>query len=194
MVTSFAVQGLLEGAATSGRAYLRSRAIAAAQWVLDELWVPPRGFLPYHPTAAVNIHNANLLGALCVHLGLGDDPPARDRARQAVERTLASQAADGGFPYGEGDGLGWRDSFHTGFVLRCLMDMESIDPAVADAVRRGADAYLRFFDRAGRARLWADRDYPETPIRQEPACPLWPSSVAGASSTGKASRASPSAR
>ena len=109
----------------------------------------------------MNIHNANLLGALCVHLGLGDDPLAHDRARTAVERTLGAQEADGGFPYGDGAGLEWRDSFHTGFVLRCLMELESLDPAVTDAVRRGADAYLRFFDRDGRARLWADREHPE---------------------------------
>ncbi len=37
-----------------------------------------------------------------------------------------------------GAGLQWRDSFHTGFVLRCLMEMEAIDPAIGDAVRRGA--------------------------------------------------------
>ena len=29
-----------------------------------------------------------------------------------------------------GAGLQWRDSFHTGFVLRCLMEMEAIDPAI----------------------------------------------------------------
>ena len=41
------------------------------------------------------------------------------------------------------------------------MQMDSVDPAVDDAVRRGAAAYLRFFDGEGRARLWADREYPE---------------------------------
>ena len=109
----------------------------------------------------MNIHNANLLGALCVHLGLGDDPLARDRVRRSIERTLAAQARDGGFPYGEGPALEWRDSFHTGFVLRCLMEMESLDPAIDVAVRRGAESYLQFFDTIGRAKLWADRDHPE---------------------------------
>ena len=161
VVTSFAVQGLLDGAAGSDQAHLRARATAAAQWVLDELWVEPGGFFAYHPTAEVNIHNANLLGALCVHLGLGDDPLARDRVRRAVERTVAAQAPDGGFPYGEGPGLEWRDSFHTGFVLRCLMEMDSVDPAIDGAVRRGAASYLQFFDAAGRAKLWADREHPE---------------------------------
>jgi hypothetical protein len=161
VVTSFAVHGLLEGAAAADHPHLRTRATTAARWVLEGLWVESGGFFAYHPTATVNIHNANLLGALCVHLGIGDDALARDRVRQAVELALSSQAPDGGFSYGAGQGLQWRDSFHTGFVLRCLMQMDAVDPAVDDAVRRGAAAYLRFFDGQGRAKLWADRDYPE---------------------------------
>jgi hypothetical protein len=164
VVTSFAVQGLLDGAGASDEAdaaQLRARAVSAARWVLDELWVDSGGFFAYHPKANVNIHNANLLGALCVHLGLGDEAPARDRVRRAIEVSLAAQAPDGGFPYGAGTGLAWRDSFHTGFVLRCLMEMDSLDPAIADAVRRGADSYVRFFDGDGRAKLWADRQHPE---------------------------------
>jgi hypothetical protein len=161
VVTSFAIQGLLDGATAVHQPHLRTRAVRAAEWVLDDLWVGRGGFFAYHPTADVNIHNANLLGAACVHLAIGDDPLARDRVRQAVERTLGAQAADGGFPYGEGAGLEWRDSFHTGFVLRCLMEMDSVDPAVADAVRRGAEAYSHFFDGDGRAKLWADRQHPE---------------------------------
>jgi hypothetical protein len=161
VVTSFAVQGLLEGAAGGDRAALRARAVAAARWVLDELWVARGGFFAYHPTAGVNIHNANLLGAVCVHHALGEDPAVRERVSRAVDRTLAAQAPDGGFPYGEGAGLEWRDSFHTGFVLRCLMEMETIDSAIGDAVRRGAESYLTFFDAAGRAKLYAEREHPE---------------------------------
>jgi hypothetical protein len=161
VVTSFAVHGLLEGATAVDQPHLRARAVPAARWVLEDLWVERGGFFAYHPTATVNIHNANLLGALCVHLGVGDDPRARDRTSKAMERTLDAQEADGGFPYGDGAGLKWRDSFHTGFVLRCLMELESVDPAVNDAVRRGAGAYLRFFDGDGRSRLWADREHPE---------------------------------
>jgi hypothetical protein len=161
VVTSFAVEGLLEGATAADRPHFRERAASAARWVLADLWVERGCFFAYHPSATVNIHNASLLGALCVHLGLGDDSLARARARAAVDRTLGAQEADGGFPYGDGPGLEWRDSFHTGFVLRCLMELESLDPGVTDAVQRGAEAYLRFFDRDGRAKLWADREHPE---------------------------------
>lgn len=161
VVTSFAVQGLLEGAAFLQRSRFRERAQAAARWVLEELWVEDGGFFAYHPTADVNIHNANLLGALCVHQALGEDGTARERVCRAVQSTLAAQAHDGGFPYGDGAGLAWRDSFHTGFVLRCLMEMDSVDQAIEDAVRRGAANYLNFFDESGRAKLFAEREYPE---------------------------------
>lgn len=161
VATSFAVQGLLEGAAGADRAAFRNRAVAAARWVLDDLWVQRDGFFAYHPTAGVNIHNANLLGAVCVHRALGEDAAVRERVSRAVDRTLSAQAPDGGFPYGEGAGLEWRDSFHTGFVLRCLMGMEAIDPAIGDAVRRAAESYLTFFDAAGRAKLFAEREHPE---------------------------------
>ena len=161
VATSFAVQGLLDGAEGADREHFRTRAVAAAQWVLDDLWVEPDGFFGYHPAADVNIHNANLLGALCVYRGLGEEAVARERVRRAVERSLAAQARDGGFPYGEGAGLEWRDSFHTGFVLRCLSEMDSIDPRIDDAVRRGAESYLQFFDAGGRAKLWADKQHPE---------------------------------
>ena len=161
VVTSFAVEALLEGAAAADRPRLKARAVGAAQWVLDELWVQRDGFFAYHPTADVNIHNANLLGAVCVHHALGSDPAARECVSRAIERTLAAQAPDGGFPYGEGPGLAWRDSFHTGFVLRCLVEMDMIDPAIGEAVRRGAESYLTFFDAGGRAKLFAEREHPE---------------------------------
>ena len=75
----------------------------------------------------------------------------------------------------------WRDSFHTGFVLRCLMKLDSVDPAIDDAVRRGAEAYLRFFDADGRAKLWADkRASPRMPIPPAPDFRLSRCSAAGA--------------
>ena len=137
---------------TSGAAQLRARAVTRGPVGARRALGRAGGFFAYHPTADVNIHNANLLGALCVHLGLGDDASARDRVRRAIDAPSAAQAPDGGFPYGDGPGLEWRDSFHTGFVLRCLMEMDSLDPAIDDAVRRGAASYLRFFDgEAGQA-------------------------------------------
>jgi hypothetical protein len=39
--------------------------------------------------------------------------------------------------------------------------MRDVDPRVGEAVARGADHYRRYFDDRGRARLWADKPFPE---------------------------------
>jgi hypothetical protein len=160
VATTFAASGLLEGAEAFGRPEWAERARDAARWVLEALWVEPEGYFAYHPARPGNVHNANLLGAWLVHAALGDDPGARDRVRRALERTLAAQRPDGSFPYGEARGLEWADSFHSGYVLSCLARMPG-DRRVDEALARGARHYTTFFDGAGRARLWADRPYPE---------------------------------
>jgi hypothetical protein len=161
VATSFAAAGLLEGAAATGRAEPAARARAAARWVLEELWVEPGGYFAYHPGRPVNVHNASLLGAWLVHVALDGDAAAADRVAQAVERTLAAQRADGSWAYGEGPGLEWADSFHTGYVLSCLERMRAVDPRIDEAVARGAAHYRRYFDEQGRARLWAHKPFPE---------------------------------
>ena len=54
------------------------------------------------------------------------------------------------------------DSFHTGYVLRCLLDLRDLVPGAERAVAAGARFYAeRYFDDRGRAMLWPGRDYPE---------------------------------
>jgi len=159
---AFAVSALLEAERHAGRTDLGRRARDAARWVLDELWIEPEGFFAYHPHSRANIHNANLLGAWLVWTAVGDDAQARQRVRRAVARTMARQRRDGSWPYGEGAAnIAWADSFHTGYVLSCLYRLRDVDPAIADAVDRGARFYRRFFGPSGQARLWSDRPHPE---------------------------------
>ena len=80
---------------------------------------------------------------------------------RAVDRTLAAQRPDGSWPYGEGRNLAWADSFHSGYVLSCLDRLAGVDPAIDEAVARGAEHYRTFFDADGRAQLWAHKRYPE---------------------------------
>jgi hypothetical protein len=157
VVTAFGASGLLETA----RPELCERAVRAARWVLDTLWVEPEGYFAYHPGRPANIHNANLLGAWLVHVALPGDPLARERFKCVVADVLAAQLPDGSWPYGDESKLAWVDSFHTGYVLTCLARLSDVDPAVAEAVARGARYYERFFDADGRARLWPDKRYPE---------------------------------
>lgn len=161
VVTAFACGALLEAEHVLGRRDLGERAREAARWVLDELWIEADGFFTYHPGNHANIHNANLLGAWLVHAALPDDCGAADRVTRAVERTLAGQRADGAWPYGEAPNLGWVDSFHTGYVLSCLLRLRELDPRIDEAVARGTRYYERFFDAQGRAPLWPDKPFPE---------------------------------
>ena len=161
VVTAFAANALLDAGAHSGGEQFTTRARRAARWVLEELWVLDEGYFGYHGDSRVCVHNANLLGAALVHRALGDDPLARERVLRSVERAVSAQCADGSWPYGEGHGLSWVDSFHTGFVLASLVRVREIDGAVDDAIVRGAARYCDFFDGDGRAKLFADRAFPE---------------------------------
>ena len=158
VVTAFGSAGLLE----TGEADHAARAQAAARWVNDELWYEPGWYFVYHPGSEVNIHNANLLGAWLVDVAAADAPGAAERVKRAVEETLAGQAADGTWPYGDRANLGWVDSFHTGYVLSCLHRLEHVAPdRIPEALERGTRPYLEFFDPEGRAQLWATRRHPE---------------------------------
>jgi len=162
VVTSFAGSALAEAGRTLGEERLRMRARRAAEWVLERTFNAATGAFSYHEHSDAVIHNANLLAARLVWECLPDDAGARSAVASAVQRSLAALAPDGTWPYGDGDGLGWRDSFHTGFVLGALVALEDVDREVADALARGSRAYAdRFFGPRGEARLWLDRAYPE---------------------------------
>jgi hypothetical protein len=156
VVTAFAASGLLEAGD-----HHADRACEAAEWALRDLWVEPEGYFGYHSGRPANIHNANLLGAWLVHIGVATDPLARARAERAIDRTLGGQRPNGSWPYGESGNLGWTDSFHSGYVLLCLDRLSDVDPRIGEAVTRGADHYRSYFDEGGRARLWAHKPFPE---------------------------------
>ena len=155
VATAFAIAALAEGGHSE-------RADAAARWVQDELWVDDLGVYGYHPGSRTVIHNATLLGARAAWTIRDSDARVRPAVERAVERTLAAQNPDGSFPYGEGQGLGWVDSFHTAYVLECLADLDEVDRAIGPAVERGLDHWrAHFFDARGRALLMPDRPFPE---------------------------------
>jgi O-antigen ligase len=162
VVTSFAARALAEAGERLGEPRYRERARQAAEWTLRQAWDPRSGAFTYHEHSDAVIHNANLLAARLVWEQLGDDAGAREAVARAVERSLAAQAPDGAWPYGDDPGLGWNDSFHTGFVLGALADLRDVDPAVGPALARGGAFYAqRFFGPRGEARLWPDRPHPE---------------------------------
>jgi hypothetical protein len=162
VVTSFAARALAAAGARLSEESFRERARRAARWTLERTFNQQTGTFSYHERSDTIIHNANLLAARLVWSQLREDEAARGAVSRAVERSLAAQAPDGTWGYGEGAGLEWNDSFHTGFVLGSLVDLRDVDGAVDDALARGAGTYAeRFFGPRGQARLWPDRPYPE---------------------------------
>lgn len=162
VVTAFAGCALTRGAAEFADHRFTARASEAAQWVVDRSFNDESGTFSYHEHSDTVIHNANLLGAKLVWLLLRSDPTAREAVKRAVERTLEAQASDGTWNYGEGPGLDWNDSFHTGFVLSALVELADVDTAVGGALARGAKAYAEtFFGSHGQAWLWPNRQFPE---------------------------------
>lgn len=157
VVSAFAIDALLLAAERLDEPAYAQRATVAGEWLVARL-LTPRGHFAYHEHSDALIHNANLLGAAAVHRTLND--PAL--VEPALRLTLDAQRDDGSFPYGEGEGLGFCDNFHTAYVLGSLMGLRDVHPDVDAAVRRGAQHWTdRFFDDRGRALLWPDRPYPE---------------------------------
>lgn len=160
IATTFAGLALLEGGRALDEPRYLARAEEAARWVRDVLRDPAGGHFVYHPGSTTLIHNANVLGARFVWDALTPDASGPVLAA-AIEQTLSRQAADGSFPYGEGEGLTFVDSFHTGFVLEHLSALSGDRPELEDPVRRGAEYYTeRFFGPDGSARLWPERPFP----------------------------------
>ncbi len=162
VVTGFAVTALTEAADAFGVDAFADRARRAGIWVHQTLFDQRRGIFVYHPASDALIHNANMLGARAVHQSGLDSPAIRSATQRATRTTLDAQRPDGSWPYGDGPGLGFVDSFHTGYVLDCLLAVGSRDPDLLARMRRGAGFYLdHFFGDAGEARLWPNRRFPE---------------------------------
>lgn len=124
------------------------RAFAAAQrldevssetlhW-LTNLW-DPKGHFRYTESSSRLIHNGNLLAAEGVEI-LGGD---RHIVSDSVAATVEKQAADGSWPYGEGAGLEWIDSFHTVYNLDSLMLLDRRGYGTLQAIQKGYDFWAK---------------------------------------------------
>jgi hypothetical protein len=140
----------------------------AAEFLLDGL-NPAEGAdelcFSYTPFDQSQIHNANLLGAAFVArvFRSTNNPRHEEVARKALRFSLRRQRPDGSWPYGEGEGQEWIDSFHTGYnlvALRLLSDVLD-DGEARRSLARGFAFYLDRFFRDGKvAKYYHDREYP----------------------------------
>lgn len=162
--TTFVTNGLLDYADAADVSAARELAGEAAEFLLDELPhadVRDGIAFRYTPLDTSVVHNVNLLVAACLarlHASGLAGPRALDLAMRAARASIAAQHFDGSWSYGESAVQRWVDSFHTGYNLVALQQLEAItgDTAVARARRLGyeyfrarcvdADGAIRYFD------------------------------------------------
>ena len=149
IATAFVGLGLLDAYELAGHREALELATGAGEFFLRRIPQTPDGagaYFGYLPGDTAAIHNANmlvcaLLARLARSLGRED---LRRAARSAVAYTLSRQRPDGSWPYGERRDLRWVDSFHTGYVLDCLLTCTECgisSPGSEEAWRRGLHFY-----------------------------------------------------
>lgn len=167
IATAFAGQALVDAyERLNERSYL-DLATGVANFFLDH--VPqtrndPGAYFGYLPGDRTPIHNASMMVAalfarLSRILGRAD---LANAARAALDFTVARQRPDGSWPYGEVNGLGWIDNFHTGYVLESLLVCRDADLLGDErCVTRGLDFYrTHLLLPDGTPKYYADKLYP----------------------------------
>lgn len=164
IATSFAAHALLDGHELLGDERCAEAAERSCQFLLDRLLedAGTRVYFRYLPGEKELVHNANVLG--CSVLArtaalLGRDDLG-ETVRSALSATLDAQRPDGSWPYAEGEGHGWVDNFHTGYVLEGLAACDPVAP-VRSEVERGVDYWEReLFLPDGTPKYFAERLWP----------------------------------
>lgn len=119
----------------------------------------------YTPQGVTRIHNASLLGAALaarLHAVEGRDE-LRAAALGAVRWSLERQRPDGSWWYGEEERNRWIDSYHTGYNLLALRDVDRVFPGdgLSVALRKGYAYYLdHFFEPDGKVKYYHNRGIP----------------------------------
>ncbi len=151
IATAFAGAALLDGYESTADARLLEKAVSACDFFLRHVPQTPAregGYFGYLVGDRTPIHNANML--VCALLARAGRETGRqdllDAADAGVAYTLAHQAEDGSWPYGEEPHLRWVDGFHTGYVLDALR--ECIHAGVSRASHEALDRGLAFYRRA----------------------------------------------
>jgi hypothetical protein len=113
--------------------------------------VTPEGerWFAYTPDGTTLIHNGSLLAAATLLRcgAINDDADAVSDGLQAAGTAARHQAMDGSWPYAEGALGGWSDSYHTGFIVECLVEAcrRNAPAAVRHALVSGARYYTDTF-------------------------------------------------
>ncbi len=166
--TAFIGQGLLDLYDITKEQIYADTALSSTDFILRDL---PRTTeddafcFSYTPHGVTRIHNASLLGAaLLGRVGrLCNRNDLLEEAKGALRYALRYQRADGSWWYGEETRNHWIDSYHTGYNLLALKDLQSLlpDGDIDESLARGFRYYLdHFFTEEGYVKYFHNRKYP----------------------------------
>jgi hypothetical protein len=167
IATAFAVKGLWE-ATEAGLLDASAQVMSACDFILSDLPRAQSGdgqSFGYIPTSDTVVHNANMLAALVLVLGVraGAQGVLVQEALRAARFVVSHQRDDGAWPYSERTDGRWVDGFHTGFVLEGLnaVAVATEDAELGASVQRGLNYYLDHFVGAqGEPNYYDDRALP----------------------------------
>lgn len=168
IATAFAGAALLDAYESTDDGRLLEQSVSACEFFLRRVPQTPAGegaYFGYLVGDRTPIHNANML--VCALLARAGRHTGRrdllDAADAGVAYTLAHQAEDGSWPYGEEPHLRWIDGFHTGYVLDALRECvrAGLPSARGEALDRGLAFYRgALFLADGTPKYTTDSTYP----------------------------------
>ena len=119
----------------------------------------------YVPNYDAFVHNANLFGAYwCLLSGKkNNDSGLVDKSISAIEFTINDQNSDGSWIYGYQSHHKWIDSFHTGYNLELIYEINKIldKSEYREVINLGYEYYLeKFISIDGRVKYFNNSLYP----------------------------------
>lgn len=165
IATSFVAHALLDGHELLGEPEWGEAASRACDYLVASLLQEEsdRSYFRYLPVERELVHNANLLGCsvLARTVALTGRQDLVPVVQRALPCSVSAQRPDGSWPYAEGEGHGWVDNFHTGYVLEALANCESLAPELRPVLERGFDYWEpELFLPDGTPKYFADRTLP----------------------------------
>ena len=170
VATSFVARSLMDAFdASSDQRYLDA-ALSACEFVIRDLNRFEEGngsgfIFSYSPLDKTRVYNASLLGSYLLARGFSYNSVEeyKELALESARSCAVRQRSDGAWRYGELAVQNWVDSFHTGYNLEALHEIDRFtgESRFRDVVERGVGYYLEKFFRSDGTPAYFDSDtYP----------------------------------
>ncbi len=119
----------------------------------------------YSPFDDEQVFNASMKGVrlLAQAYTLNKETKLKNLAKKAVDFVIQHQREDGSWPYSIVSTGGWTDNYHTGYVLDCLDEYQTLtnDTDYAENIKRGYAFYIdNFITEAGAPKFYHNKTYP----------------------------------